>query len=171
MSKESAVLDPPVEERKTEKERGLMTWDPFRLLDRWTDMDRFFSLRPGFLHPFFAGFRQAASGEWVPSVDVYREGNDLVVKADLPGMRKEDVHVSLEEGALLIRGERKEEKKVKDEDYFRLERSTGSFFRRMPLGFEVDPERIEAKFKDGVLEVHIPQPVEKLPKAKRIAIK
>ncbi len=157
-------------EEKPVKERSLTTWDPFRLLDRWTDMERFFP-RPGVFHPFFAGFRQAATGEWVPSVDVFRKDDMLVVKADLPGMRKEDIRVTLEEGDLVIQGERKEEKEVKEKDFYRLERCSGTFFRRMPLGFDADPHKIDASFKDGVLEIHIPTPLEKETKARKVTIK
>ena len=153
---------------KPAKERGLTTLDPFRLLDRWTDMERLL-LRN--FHPFFAGFRQATTGEWVPSIDVFKKADALVVKADLPGMRKEDLRVTVEEGDLLIQGERKEEKEVKDEDFYRLERCSGTFFRRLPLGFDADPEKIDAKFKDGVLEIRVPTPREAPAKARKVTVR
>ena len=92
---------------------------------------------------------------WAPRIDVYQKDGQLVVQAELPGVKKEDVQVAVEDGDLVIRGERKTESEVKEEDYYRLERSAGTFYRRLPLG-QVTAERIAAKFADGVLEVTIP---------------
>jgi HSP20 family protein len=86
-------------------------------------------------------------------------------------MKKEDVEVAIEEGDLILRGERKEETEVEEENVYRWERSYGSFFRRLPLTFEVKPEAVNANFKDGVLEVTLPLPKEeKKPKAQKIAV-
>ncbi len=164
MSKETAV-------QTGAKQPAPTSWDPLGLADRWADMERLFSLRPGFFHPFLSTFRNMATGEWVPSIDVYKENGNLVVKADLPGIKKTDIHVSVEHGDLIIQGERKEEKELKQEDLFRVERRTGSFFRRMSLGFEVEPDKVDASFRDGVLEIRVPKPVEKAPTAKKVAIK
>ena len=121
--------------------------------------------------PFLANrFRRLETENWLPTVDVYRTNGELVVKADLPGMKKEDVHITFEEGALVLAGERKEETEVEKENYFRAECTYGSFYRRLPLGFTVDPAKIAAKFTDGVLEVHVPMPVPELPKAQEIPI-
>lgn len=97
-------------------------------------------------------------GGWSPTIDVFQDGSDLVVKAELPGVKREDVEVTLEEGDLVLKGERKEEKEVKEEHYYRMERSFGSFYRRVPLTGEVKPDAVHASFKDGVLEVRVPQP-------------
>lgn len=106
-----------------------------------------------------------------PRVDVFKKENELVVKADLPGMAKEDVHVAIEEGDLILKGERKEEKEVKEEDFFKSECFYGSFYRRLPLNFEVAPDKVNAKFADGVLEVRLPMPpVEQKPAPKEIPI-
>ena len=96
---------------------------------------------------------------WVPTFDVYEHDNELVVKADLPGLKKEDIRIVLEDGALVLQGERKEEKKVDKESYYLAECSYGSFYRRLPLSFEADFNKITAKFTDGMLEVHVPMPV------------
>ena len=95
-----------------------------------------------------------------PRVDVFKKENELVVKADLPGMKKEDVHVAIEEGDLILKGERKEEKEVKEDDFYKAECFYGSFYRRLPLNFEVAPDKVNAKFTDGVLEVRLPMPPE-----------
>ncbi|HYX25644.1 MAG TPA: Hsp20/alpha crystallin family protein [Thermoanaerobaculia bacterium] len=107
---------------------------------------------------------------WMPKVDVFTKDNQLVVKAELPGLKKEDVFVTLEDGNLVLKGERKEEKEVKEENFYRMERSYGSFYRRLPLSFKVDPAKIAAKFTDGVLEVLVPMPVVEGPKPLTIAV-
>lgn len=116
-------------------------------------------------------FRLArAPRTWAPTTDVFRADGDLVVKADLPGMRKEDIEVRLEHGDLVLKGERKHEEEVKEENFFRSECSYGSFFRRLPLPYEVEPKAINAKFHDGVLEVHIPLPQEVMGKIEKIQV-
>ncbi len=95
---------------------------------------------------------------WVPTFDVYERDGELVAKADLPGMKKEDIRIYLEEGALVLQGERKEEEKVEKESYYLTECNYGSFYRRLPLTFTADSARITARFTDGVLEVHVPMP-------------
>jgi HSP20 family protein len=106
----------------------------------------------------------------MPSTDVYEKDGNLVVKAELPGMKKEDIEVTLDQGDLVIRGERKAESEVTEEDYYRLERSYGSFYRRLPLGFHVTAEQIAASYHDGVLEVRIPKPKQEQPQAKKIPV-
>lgn len=94
-----------------------------------------------------------------PRVDVLNKGEELVIKADLPGMKKEDVHVTMENGDLILKGERKEEKEVKEENFYKAECLYGSFYRRLPLGFDVPADKVNAKFVDGVLEIRLPMPV------------
>ena len=107
---------------------------------------------------------------WAPRLDVYQKDGQLVVQAELPGLKKEDVQVAVEDGDLVIRGERRSESEVKEEDYYRLERSAGTFYRRLPLGGEVKAEQITARFADGVLEVTIPAPEPSKPAATAIPI-
>jgi HSP20 family protein len=107
---------------------------------------------------------------WMPTIDVFDKNGELVVKADLPGVKKADVSVAIENGALVIRGHREEQNEIKNADYYRAERVQGEFLRRMALSFEADPKKIDAKFADGVLEVKIPHPVEKLPVPQRIVV-
>ncbi|MBE0427964.1 MAG: Hsp20/alpha crystallin family protein [Nitrospirae bacterium] len=105
-----------------------------------------------------------------PSVDVFTEGDDVVVKAELPGMQKEDIDVSLTEDAITISGEKKKEEKVEKKDYYSLERSYGSFKRSFSLPAEVQTEKASAKFKDGILEIRIPKTEEAKQKEKKIPI-
>jgi HSP20 family protein len=107
---------------------------------------------------------------WVPTFDVYEKDGNLMVKADLPGLKKEDIRITLEDGALVLQGERKEEKKVEKEDYYLAECNYGSFYRRLPLKFEADFNKITAQFTDGVLEIQIPIPVKELPKPQEIPV-
>lgn len=105
------------------------------------------------------------------TADIYEEGNDVVVKADMPGVKKEDVNVSLSDDTITIRGERKKEEKVERKDYYRVERSYGSFTRSFRLPADVQTDRAEAKFGDGVLEIRIPRMEEARAKTKKVPIK
>lgn len=138
----------------------------FSLLDELrNELDRFWE------RPRLAFGEGETKLTWWPRLDVFEKKGNLVVKADLPGMTKENVEVAVEEGDLVLRGERKEETEIEEESYFRSERTWGSFFRRIPLTFAVDPATVKASFKDGVLEVTLPLPKEaKKPKAQKIAI-
>lgn len=105
----------------------------------------------------------------MPSLDVYEEKDSVVVKAELPGMKKEEVEVNLAGETLTIKGEKKEDKEVKEDDYYRRERSYGSFLRSVGLPCEVKSDEIKASFKDGVLEVRMPKTEEA--KKKSISVK
>jgi HSP20 family protein len=107
---------------------------------------------------------------WAPQMDAYEKDDQLIIKAELPGVGKDDVKVSVDRGDLLIEGERKTESEVKDEDYYCCERSYGGFFRRLPLPFDVQAEHIAATFTDGVLEIRMPKPAGAKPTAQRIPI-
>lgn len=105
----------------------------------------------------------------MPSVDVYEEKDTVVVKAELPGMKKEDIEVNLAGDTLTIKGEKKEDKEVKEDNYYRRERSYGSFLRSVALPSEVKSDQIKANFKDGVLEIRLPKTEEA--KQKSVAVK
>lgn len=92
---------------------------------------------------------------WTPAVDVVTRGNDMVIKAELPGLKREDVDVSLKGGVLTISGERKEEEELKKSGYLIKERRYGSFRRSMALPEGIDEDKIKASFKDGLLEVTV----------------
>lgn len=97
---------------------------------------------------------------WAPTIDMFDRGNHLVVKTELPGLKKEEVEVLMEEGDLVIKGERKQEKEVNEDDYYRIEQGSGAFYRRIALPFDVDVKNVSARFENGVLEVEILRPPE-----------
>lgn len=108
---------------------------------------------------------------WIPDIDLLRQDDKLVVRADLPGMKREDIDISVEDSVLFIRGKRQEEKEVKEEDYYFAERSLGTFSRAISIPEGVKAEAIEATYKDGVLEVVIPAPAKPEAKGTRIKVK
>jgi HSP20 family protein len=98
---------------------------------------------------------------------VYEKGNEVVVKAELPGLSKDDIEVNLTESTLTVKGEKKQEEEVKHQDYYHYERSVGAFSRRIELPTTVKADEATASFKDGVLEVRLPKSEE----AKRRVVK
>ena len=104
-----------------------------------------------------------------PSLDVFEEKDELVVKADLPGMSKDEIEVTVTENVVTIKGEKQKEEEVKEKDYYRRERSYGSFVRSVELPCGVKSDQIKANFKDGVLEVRMPKTEEA--KKKSVSIK
>jgi HSP20 family protein len=118
---------------------------------------------------FDAFFNQTDQGRrWVPPMDLVEVEDHFVLKADLPGLREGDVNIEVQDGTLTISGERKAEHEQREKGWYRIERSFGSFSRSLTLPDGVDPDGIDASFRDGVLEVHIPKPEERKPR--RIAI-
>ncbi|MEZ5320224.1 MAG: Hsp20/alpha crystallin family protein [Vicinamibacterales bacterium] len=96
-------------------------------------------------------------GDWAPALDVEETEKEYLVKADLPAVKKEDVHISVENGMLCLEGERKQEKEEKNKRFHRVERSYGKFVRHLTLPTDVEQPKIAAEFKDGVLNVHLPK--------------
>jgi HSP20 family protein len=108
----------------------------------------------------FFGPSEEAAGEvveWAPRVDVEESDKEVVVKADLPGVDPKEVDVSVTDGSLLVRGEKKEEKEKKEKHYHRVERFVGQFYRRIPLPEGVETDKISAKCANGVVTVTIPK--------------
>ena len=97
------------------------------------------------------------TGMWAPAVDIYETNEAVVVKAELPGLAKEQVGIEIKDGLLTLRGERKIEKDVKEENYHRIERAYGTFQRAFSLPASVDQERISATLKNGILELILPK--------------
>jgi HSP20 family protein len=106
----------------------------------------------------------AAEREWLPAFDVSETENEIMVKAELPGMDVKDIDIALTDGLLTIKGERKLEKEDKMENYHRIERQFGSFSRSLNLGSKVKAEGIEAAYKDGILTITLPKAEESKPK-------
>jgi HSP20 family protein len=142
---------------------ALRPWEQLSRIER--EMEEMFS-------PFsrwwpFGGLTERERA-WMPPLDMVERKDELVLRADLPGLQEKDIEVSVAEGTLTIRGERKEEHEEKEGQYYYAERSFGAFVRSVPLPAGVDAEQVKATFKNGVLEVHLPRTKEA--KGKKIEI-
>jgi HSP20 family protein len=127
---------------------------PFELMRRFTDeMDRAFS---GFGQ--MRGSAPVQDRMWSPAIEVFEREGQIIARADLPGLNKDDVKVELTDDGLIIQGERKHEHEQCDDSFCHTERSFGRFYRLIPLPEDVDPDRINAQFNNGVLEVTVPVP-------------
>jgi HSP20 family protein len=142
----------------------------------WPTFDRLSSLREEidrlFESPFgeLARTSQLLSG-WSPAIDMYEDENNFIVQAELPGMKKEDLGISLHDGALTISGERRSEEKHEDADTYRSERFFGRFHRTVTLPKAVDADKVKATYKDGVLIVTLPKTEEVKPKHIEVSVK
>ncbi len=135
---------------------------PFRELAQiQNDLNRFFS----------PSQEELLSTAWSPQVDIYEDENGISLHADAPGVDQKDIDVRVENGMLTLKGERKLEREDKKENYHRVERAYGSFTRSFMLPDYADTERIEATFRNGVLDVYIPKKAEKKPKQIKVAVK
>ncbi len=143
---------------------GLTPWRPFREIEDWERRFEDFLGRPMWRLPM-------EEKGWMPAVDIFEKDDKFVVKAELPGMKEEDIDVSVVGDTLTIKGEKKTESEVNEEDYYRSERTYGSFYRSVPLPSTVDADKIEANFEDGVLEVTLPKSAEIKPKKIAVAAK
>lgn len=137
---------------------SVIRWKPQNRVDQ--SFDDLFNLENPMLPFFNSGLARMLSQNqqegWQPAIDISDEKDHYLVKADLPGLKKEDIKISVEDNILTIRGERRHEAEKKEKNYYRLERSYGAFERRLTLG-DVKSEAISAKYLDGVLEVSIPK--------------
>lgn len=151
---------------------AIVRWEPFRDLMSLQDrMNRLFDesyrstqQRGG------AEDEWALGGSWAPAVDIYEQGTDIVLKAELPGVDPKDVDIRLENNVLSLRGQRKLESEVKRESYHRVERSYGTFSRSFTLPTVVDQASIKAEFKDGLLRLTLPKREEAKPKQIQINV-
>jgi HSP20 family protein len=141
------------------------TVSPFSLMRRFSEeMDRMFGdfgFGSGLASGFGREFGRLADLEasmWSPPVEAFEREGQLIVRADLPGLTKDDVNVEITDDAIKIRGERREEKEENEEGYYRSERSYGSFYREIPLPSGVNREEANATFRNGVLEITMPAP-------------
>jgi len=103
-------------------------------------------------------------GRWNPAVDLYEKDDYFVIKAELPGVDKKDIAIDLKDRVLTLSGERSYENEVKEDSYYRRERSYGKFQRAFTLPADVDSDKIKAEFKDGLLQIEVPKPEEQKPK-------
>lgn len=138
---------------------ALVRWDPGRELDLLqSDMNRLFDT-------FFQGRRGNGDGtrRWVPAMDLVETDDQLILRADLPGLSEEDVEIEVKDNVLTIAGRRESERESREDGYHRVERSFGRFSRSLELPEGIDPAAIGAEFDRGVLEVRIPKPEERQP--------
>lgn len=162
-------------------DRGLApresSFDPFRMMDRFVDeMDRAFDNVFGRAlpaHRFGQGWLRPASGDkgmWAPVVEVFHRNHELIVRAELPGLTKEDIKVDITDDRITLRGERRHEHEEEKEGVFRSERSYGSFYREIPLPEGTITDQAKANFKNGVLEITMPAPPDQVRRGRRLEV-
>jgi HSP20 family protein len=117
-----------------------------------------------------SGETELSTRSWAPPVDIYETENDIVLKAELPGVDPRDVEVRIEDNTLYLKGERKFEKEVKEQNYHRVERSYGSFARSFSLPNSISADKVKAEFKDGMLTLTMPKREEAKPKTIKIDV-
>jgi len=147
----------------------LERFDPFKEFDRLNeDLNWFFRASPVLRNK---GEQPLETPAWVPSVDIYEDGDQVVLKAELPGIQADKVDIRVEENVLTLKGERKLDFEEKKENYQRVERYFGTFQRSFSLPKYVDADRIRAESRDGVLNVYLPKKPETKPKQIKIDVK
>ena len=144
----------------------LTKWDPFRQME-----DMFEQYNKALSWPYRGGHEIVAAGEWMPRVDISETESDFGLKVEIPDVKKDEVKVTVDNGVLTITGERKQEKEEKGKKFHRVERYFGSFMRSFTLPDNVDEAKIEASFKDGMLNLRLPKTEKSKPKAIDVKIK
>ena len=147
---------------------GLTRWQRPDL-DVWPTVGQLFGLRDELDRLFESSFDDLARGSrllsaWNPAVDLYEDKDNVIVKAEVPGLKKEDINISLHNGVLSISGERKSEEKVEGAETHRSERFVGRFHRTVILPSEVKGDQVKAQYKDGILTITLPKAEEAKPK-------
>ncbi len=140
---------------------AIIRWDPFKDMMTLRDkMNRLFE--EAVTHK--GEEKDLISSSWAPAVDIYEKDNELILTAEVPGINEKDIEISLEDNTLSIKGERKFEKETKEENFHRIERSYGSFFRSFSLPANIDQEKIQAEHENGILRITMPKKAELKPK-------
>ncbi len=146
---------------------AIVRWDPFRELVAMQDR----------LNQFFEETRRAdddvmTHGDWIPAVDIFQtDQHEVVLKAEVPGLKREDIDLRVENNTLTITGERRQEKSVAKEHYHRVERCYGTFSRSFSLPNTIDAEKVRAEYRDGVLSVTLPLREESKPRQIQVDVK
>ena len=145
---------------------NLVKWSPWREMPAlYNRFNRLFD------DPFFSVGRMeddTVMGLWNPAVDLYEKDDHFMIKAELPGVDKKNIKIDLQDRLLTLSGERTYDNEVKEENYYRRERSYGKFQRAFTLPADVDSDKIKAEFKDGLLQIEVPKPEEK--KTKQVTV-
>jgi len=147
---------------------ALIRWDPFRemsgLQERMNRLLSDFRTRAPF------GEEELTQGAWIPAVDIYETKESILLNVELPGVTKEDISLEVKDSTLMLRGEKKLEKDVKEENFHRMERAYGSFTRAFTLPSTVQQDKVKAKFRDGILEIVLPKAEEAKPKQIKVDV-
>jgi len=144
---------------------AIIRWDPFRDL---TTLRERMNVLFGDVYPSRGEEKDLVANTWNPSVDIYEHNGNLVLTAEVPGLDENDIEVKIEDSTLTIQGDRKFEKEVKEENYHRVERSYGSFFRSFSLPRNIDQDKIKAENENGILKITMPKKAELKPKNVKI---
>lgn len=146
-------------------DKFLSRWEPFRdMLSLRADMDRLFS-------SLFGRVSEEREGFWAPVVDIEEDNDNIMVRAEIPGMKRDDIKVTVHGNVLTISGERKQETETKNKTFHRIERYYGKFSRTITLPADVEPDKVKASYKDGVLNINLPKPEAVKPKHIEVEIK
>lgn len=140
-------------------------------LVRWNPMNEMFSFRRPLSRVFDDFFLPRTNTEdgtltwgWNPVVDIYDNEDNIVIKAELPGVSKKDIEIDIKDRVLTLKGERSADNQVKEDNYYRRERTYGRFERSFTLPANVDPDKIKADYSDGVLKIEVSKPEDQKPK-------
>jgi HSP20 family protein len=145
---------------------AIIRWDPFR--DLVTLRDRMNRLFEDAVSTARTEEKDMISSSWAPAVDIYEDEKQLVLTAELPGINEKDVDIKIEDNTLSIHGERKLEKETREENYHRIERAYGSFYRSFTLPNHIDQDKIQAEHENGVLKIIMPKKPELQPRKLKI---
>ncbi len=144
---------------------AIIRWDPFRdLVTLREKMNRLFEEA----YSARGEERDLVSSSWTPSVDIYETENALFLNAEVPGIKNDDIEIKIEDNTLTLKGERKFEKETKEENYHRVERAYGSFYRSFSLPAYIDQNKIEAEHENGVLKITMPKKLEAKPRQVKV---
>ena len=147
---------------------NLVKWDPFRELEDVSKrLNRIFGQPPARAE---AGNEMLALADWAPSVDISETEAAYLIKGEIPGVKKEDVKITIQDGMLTIQGERKQEKEEKGKKFHRVECSYGSFMRSFRVPDDADEGKVKAEFKDGMLNITLPKSAKVKPKATNVSV-
>ena len=141
---------------------NLVRWNPWN--EMWDLRNRINRTFGGTMFPVARDQEELSLSCWNPAVDIYQEENNIVITAELPGVDKEHLTVDVKERVLTLKGERSGDNEVNKEHFYRRERVYGTFERAFTLPAEVDPDKIQADFKDGVLKINVPRSEKEQPK-------
>ena len=147
---------------------SMKKWDPFR--DMMSIQERMNQLFDDTFVPRRQGAEEFSKGSWSPPVDIYETSSNVVLKAEIPGMRQEDIEIKIEDDALVLKGVRKLEKVTENETYHRIERSYGTFVRTFTLPNSVDQDKVTATYDSGIFKIVMPKKREEKPKSIKVEV-